>query len=204
MNLYEFVSSIVRNNVLLIFGKVGAGKTTFCMELARSVPDKRVLYIDTELGVEEEDLPENVDYIAVPKLSELKKVIKKAEAYDIIVIDSIGLLIYGSLGGKTLKERSEIFLGRGEIMFKLRVLAKLSEKLVILTTQPDYFEGKGKDLEGAKYLHFAKEIWQFKLTYSNPDKTMIDVYTYRSRKYGKDKKLFRMYISREGVRVEFS
>ena len=205
MGLYEEVRQLVGNNILLIFGKPGTGKTTFCIELAKDAlkQGKKVLYVDTEYGVSEDEVP--CDMAHAPNLDELDKLIKSPEVkkeYDVIIVDSVGMLIYPHMSRKGLKERSEMFLQRGAIMFTLREYAALHKKLIVMTTQPNYFgEESGTELEGAKYLHLAKEQWISSIVNSNPAMTLISISTYVSRKFGRGKELYRLRITSKGVEV---
>ena len=196
------IKNWVKNNVLLLFGEKGSGKTTICLLISKAC---KTIFVDTEGGVDPDEIPENTKYYECPKLDDMIRLIddlaKKPKEYDAIIVDSIGMLIYPSLAGKSLKERSEIFLKRGQVMFALRVLARQHGKLVVLTTQPDYFASGGESLEGAKYLHLAKEIWKCKRVFSNPSRTVIEVETWRSKKAGMGKKLFRIVITDRGVEV---
>ena len=87
-------------------------------------------------------------------------------------------------------------------MFTLREYAALHKKLIVMTTQPNYFgEESGTELEGAKYLHLAKEQWISSIVNSNPAMTLISISTYVSRKFGRGKELYRLRITSKGVEV---
>ncbi len=210
--LFEVVRKLVGHNILLLFGPQGAGKTAFCLELAKA---GNTVYIDSELGLDPDMVPKTTRYIplvperagrydiavGLDKLIDIVDSLFKDETPQLIVVDSIGLLVFAALADKSLKERSEIFLKRGELMYKLRLLAAATNKLVVCTTQPDYFGGGGKTLEGAKYLHLCKEIWRTEKVASSPNRTVINIYTYVSRHYGAGKLLFRLEITDQGVKV---
>jgi len=78
--------------------------------------------------------------------------------------------------------------------------------LIVITNQPvselSGSTGIDRDPFGDKHRYLAKEIWYSQLLASTPTETRCAFFAWRSRRFGRGKRLFTVRIKDEGVSVE--
>jgi hypothetical protein len=100
-NLYEVFHKLVGNDLCVIFGDTGAGKTRTCFQVASDAISlgKKVMYIDTE-GNLSDNMKKTLErigahYIRVMNHDQVSQHADRASGFDVIIIDSATLYITG-------------------------------------------------------------------------------------------------------------
>jgi len=202
--LEELLRRVVGADILEIFGDSGSGKTAFCLRLFETSSSKKI-YIDTERNFVEP--PRGGDYRYLASFNELYNAVAKLEnGYRLVVVDSLGMPALGEYATVGMKERGEILMRCVAVMYRLKNYAARNDALIVITNQPvselSGSTGIDRDPFGDKHRYLAKEIWYSQLLASSPSETRCAFFAWRSRRFGRGKRLFTVRIKDEGVSVE--
>ena len=207
MNLYELIVADVGNDILEVFGGSGSGKTTFALEVIRTARElgKKVFYIDTERNIKEPLPPEEYAYIS--SFNDLHRfALQSLPKADLIILDSIGVTALGEYASLDMKQRGEALMRVQSIFYKLKQWTQRNNALAIVLNQPvsDFNKGEGVILGpfGDKGIYYCKEVWKSIMVGSTPEKTVCMIESFRSRLNGRGKRLFKLDISGQGVKIE--
>jgi predicted alpha/beta-fold hydrolase len=217
-NLYDVFMQLLEGepDLIEIFGETGSGKSVIALKLLEDARDKglRTLFIDTEGNLRPSQRPDNYHYLA--SFEDLKKFIFNLEdGYNVIILDSIGIPVLGAYAAAKLHQKGQMLLDMQAIAYMLKKYALKNKCLVLITNQPvselsamaieDEVERERAIRDrrpfGDKMSFFIKEVLRTKLVDSSEKVTVANVEAYRSRKFGRGKKLFSIKIDEEGVMV---
>lgn len=219
MKLYQLFENLLGSPDLLeLFGGSGTQKsqiaTQVAIELAKD--NKNVLYIDTERNLINEVIDEfkniGIKYFYIPTFEELISFTDNIQTnnYDWIILDSIGLPVLGEFATMSLQGRGNILLNMQSLAYKFKILSAKKGIYFLVINQPtselgktDYiiYQPKGWNRQfkfldcppmGDKMLYFFKECVMTYNIFQNNQKTITDMFVYRSRKYPKYTTLARL------------
>jgi RecA/RadA recombinase len=206
MNLYSKVKSFVGNDICEIFGDTGSGKTTFSLELMKSAVEsgKKVFMVDTERNLKD-DLEK--DYVYLPSFELIYDFVRsKLPNVDVLILDSIGVPALGQYASLDMRQRGDCLLKCQEIFYRLKKWAYKNNSICMITNQPvsEFGKEKGTILYpwGDKAIFFVKEVWKSNTLSNSPDKTICSIESFRSRKMGRGRRMFKLTITDSGVVVE--
>ncbi|MHC1589317.1 MAG: AAA family ATPase [Methermicoccaceae archaeon] len=204
--LEDFLRKLVGSDILEIFGDSGSGKTAFCTRLVETSASKKI-YIDTERNFAEPEPLKSGDYRFLASFNELYNAVAKLrDGYKLVVVDSLGMPALGEYAVVGMKERGEILMKCVAVMYRLKNYAARNDALVVITNQPvselSGSSGIDRDPFGDKHRYLAKEIWYSQLLSSSPSETRCAFFAWRSRRFGRGKRLFAVKIRDGGVSVE--
>ena len=224
-NLYDLFLDLLEGepDLIEIFGETGTCKSAIALRLLNDALKKglKVLYIDTEGNLRPSQRPK--DYVYMPTLDELKRYIigvrgkprMLKDGYQVIILDSIGVPVLGAYAAASLHQKGQMLLDMQAIAYVLKGYALKNRCLVLITNQP-VSELSCLDIEdpnerikaiherrpfGDKMAFFVKEVIRTRLVESSEEKTVVDVETWRSRKYGRGTKLFSVRVTSKGVEI---
>jgi RecA/RadA recombinase len=207
--LLDSIKKIVPSaDTIQIFGPSGSGKSSFAISVIKQMAAagvNKILYLDTERNLME--TPTYCDYKYLPSYRGLYDAVSSLKpGYKMVVIDSLGLPILGEFAKLSAREKGDILLGSQSISYQLKQYSKENDCYVIVLNQPEseFAKEKGHVLEpfGDKAKYYFKEIWKTRMSYSMPDKTGCIIEAFRSRMYGREKLLFSLAISNNGVEIK--
>ena len=211
--IYHALLNIVGHDVLEVFGPSGSGKTTFALLLAREAlkDSKKVIYIDTEMNLDEqlvERLKEQgLEYYYMTDVAEIYSFLLNGPRADVYILDSLGMPILRNFARANAKERGEMLLKAIAISGTLKELSKKNHALVLITNQPESEFGKTEAQRtnlapfGDKHIFDIKEIWRSDVTFRSPDKTVVSIKAWRSRKFGYGREVAKLVITDAGVKA---
>lgn len=211
--IYHALLNIVGHDVLEVFGPSGSGKTTFALLLAKEAlkDDKKVIYIDTEMNLDEqlvERLRESgLEYYYMTDVAEIYNFLLNEPRADVYILDSLGMPILRNYARANQRERGEMLLKAIAISGTLKELSKKNHALVLITNQPESEFGKSESQRanlapfGDKHIFDIKEIWRSDVTFRAPDKTVVSIKAWRSRKFGYGREVAKLVISDAGVKA---
>lgn len=212
--IIDRILEITEKDILEIFGETGSGKTTFAVEtLKEAINNKlKVIFIDTERNLLERDVKNisNLKYVYAPSLNELlsslDKVLTNKTHYDVLVVDSVGLPVLGWFAKLKLNEKGNALLKMQQILYDLKHYAYEHNTAVLITNQPEsrWMKDPNHDLRpfGDKAMFFVKEIWKTYRRISNPTRTVCEFVAWRSRRWGRNKKILTLEIFEEDGQKE--
>lgn len=187
-----------------IFGDSGTGKTTAALEFCKMYKGKKIKYFDTERNIV--DTPEGIDYEYVADFEELyQKIMGLRPGYDLVIVDSLGLPVLGEFATKSVKEKGDSLLKAQAICYTFKKYSHKNNCLVLITNQPESEFNKSREHIlrpfGDKSIYFFKEVWKTDRLSSTPSQTSCVCRAFRSRMYGMGTDLFRLQITKDGVKV---
>ncbi len=219
--LYKFfVDNLLEGqpDLVMLFGETGSGKSTIALKLFEDAQElgHNALFIDTEGNLRPNQRPKNYEYVV--RIEDVEKIVKSLKpGCKLVIVDSIGLPVLGAYASASLKKRGDMLLKMQGIAYMLKSYAINNNCLVVITNQPvsemsvmdipDENERR-KAIEnrrpfGDKMVYFSKELLRTKLVEATPNRTVMEVDTWRSRKYGRGTKLFRMVWQNGKLSLEF-
>ena len=205
--LIKKLLNLVGPDTLQIFGDTGSGKTTFALEVVKSAVDNgmKAVYIDTERNLRVEDLPEGVEYYYSPFIQEVMAKLSKLPEANLYVLDSLGFPVLANMSLVDMRLKGDLLMKTIALTHYLKVLSYKHNALVLVTNQPQSEFGKPNHTDlppfGAKSLFGYKEIWRSKILKTSEDETICAICSWRSRRFGRGKELFRIRIRDTGVEV---
>jgi len=219
MRLYQLFTNLLGSPDLIeLFGGSGTQKSYIATQIAKELTkeEKKVLYIDTEKNLTNEIIDEfnkiGVKYIYTPIFEELFYLIDDLETndYNWVILDSIGLPVLGEFATMNLQGRGNILLNMQSLAYKFKILSAKKKIYFFIINQPtselgktDYivYQPKGWNRQykfldcppmGDKMLYFFKECIMTFNIFQNNQKTITDIFVYRSRKFPKYTTLARL------------
>jgi len=210
ISLLELIDEYVGNDVLQVFGETGAGKSKFCMEVAKQalVDGKTVYYLDTERNLTKEDVASlsGCQYRYTPVLDEIDDIVQHLPAVDIVILDSIGFPVLTTYARLSMKQKGDALLKLIAIFGDLKTWAYKNNGVAIVTNQPEseFNKEKGHVFRpfGDKSQFACKEIWKTKIGVRSPKETQISISAFRSRSKGFGYNIASMKISNNGIEVK--
>lgn len=215
-NHIQKLLDFVENDVIEFFGDTGTGKSKLILEIAKNgiKHGKRILFYDTEKNLTEEErkiISENGIYIYNPSIDGLynfaREEIKtdKVNA-DVIIIDSLGFPVLTHFAELSQRQKGDALLQMIAILGILKEWCyRKPDRLAIITNQPESEMGveKGERRKpfGDKSSFATKEIIELVASYPSASETIVDMKSFRSRKFGRDKLIGTMRITNDGVKI---
>lgn len=215
----EKIREIVGNDVLMIFGATGSGKSKIAVELAKEALNngKKVFFLDSERNLSNRDIKElGNNYRYTPVFNEIKMIIEnKLPKADLYILDSIGFPVLVAFSRLSLKQRGDALLTMISILGTLKERCYRENSIAIVTNQPISelsLMGRGeltkeeKDEElkpfGGKTVYSCKEIWRTDVK-KGKDRTIVTLNSWRSREMGYGTTIAEVEISSKGVKFEW-
>lgn len=221
MKALERIRSIVGNDLLMVFGDTGSGKSKICYALAKEAVDagQKVIFLDTERNLSSKEVAALGDaYFYTPVFKEIKGRITKLAPADLMVLDSIGLPILIHYSRMNLRDRLHAFLDMATMLGDLKDWTYKHNGLAIVTNQPVsefmseqerkrvtrvWGNGDAREPFGGKSRHVAKEIWRTQRISGNLDSTRIIMSAFRSRELASGVIVAEGVINNEGLKLDF-
>ncbi|RLI44947.1 hypothetical protein DRO69_06240 [Candidatus Bathyarchaeota archaeon] len=203
------IHAIVGYDTFQVFGPTGSGKTSFALWLAHEFANSglKVWYLDTERNLSKPPEHENIEYIYTPVFDEIYNYVRNLPKAHLYIIDSIGIPVLAAYAESTMYEKGTMLLKMVTMANYLKIATYKNKAMALITNQPVSPYGKKEVTEedlrplGSKALFLSKEIWRTWIIETSPSRTMCEIRTWRSRRYGRGKKLFRIEITDHGVKV---
>ncbi len=218
MKIYKLFENLLgQPDIIQLFGDTGTQKSYLTWQMMKELAkdNKKVLYIDTERNIVNEEIKEleklKVKYVFIPSFDELicyfDEIDKK---YDWIVIDSIGLPALGKFAVENLQGKGNILLNIQAMLYKLKILSAKNNCYILAINQPTSEMNKTEyvtyqptgwnrqfrfiktDPFADKGNFFCKETIRTINIFENNQKTITDLLTWKSRKYPKYMTLARL------------
>ena len=209
VNLYEKLLSLVGNDVLELFGPSGSGKSTFAYMVVLDALKlgKRVFFLDAERNLNLEEVPEGLDYRYTPDYNVILNVARNLPPADLYVLDSLGMSVLPMYAEAPVDRRGLMLLKAVSLMEYFKLATYRNRALAIVTNQPVSSFGKQVSEDelrpwGDKAVYMTKEVWRTFLVGSRESETTCEIRSWRSRRFGRGRLLFRVVITDQGVRVE--
>jgi len=207
--ILEKIVELVGRDTLEIFGPSGSGKTMFCIEVMKEALEQgyKVVFIDAERNINEDPQHENLKYYYRPTLDDILNVARNLPKAQLYILDSIGFPVVAAYANASMNERGSMLLKCISLTQFLKIATWKHNALAIVTNQPVSEFGKTLPPEelppfGDKSKFGYKEIVRTWIVKQTPELTEISIKSWRSRKYGRGKELFKMKISEKGVDIE--
>ncbi|MEM2189383.1 MAG: AAA family ATPase [Nitrososphaerota archaeon] len=233
---FDVLYTLTGNHLCEIYGPYGTGKSRLlhhiCLEAQRA--GKRVLYIDTEAGLREEDakLLKNYWYVG-DELEALQEAVAWAKdhrnEFDVLAVDSLGHVVYVSyIEFQGLSEKLQAFqrlalifrdmvrFARGERNVDFDPKNPFASKrrgLAIAINHPvSEFARISKDLPpeeplapmGGQIHRVPKVILRVETEHLAEDKSSFGIFTFKLRDMPRNIKIGRYIIDSSGVHIEWS
>jgi hypothetical protein len=209
VNLYEKLLSIVGMDVVQVFGPSGSGKSTFAYVVALDALKlgKRVFFLDAERNLNLEKVPEGLDYRYTPDYNMILNIARNLPPADLYVLDSLGMSVLPMYAEAPMDKRGAMLLKAISLMEYFKLATYRNKALALVVNQPISSFGKQAPEEelrpwGDKAIYMSKEVWRSYLTESREDRSVCEIRSWRSRRFGRGKLLFRITITDKGVSVE--
>jgi hypothetical protein len=210
VNLYEKLLSIVGADTLMVFGPSGSGKSTFAYMVALDAlrSGKRVYFLDAERNLNLEKVPEGMTYHYTPDYSMILNYARNLPPADLYVLDSLGMSVLPMYAEAPMDKRGMMLLKAISLMEYFKLATYRNKALAIIVNQPISSFGKQVSEEeslrpwGDKAIYLTKEVWRSYLVGLKENETVCEIRSWRSRRFGRGKLLFRLTITDEGVSVE--
>lgn len=193
---FDYIKSIVGDDLLEVFGDTGTGKSKFVHALALEAikAGKKVYFLDTERNLSKQDIDQlGANYKYTPVFSEIKDIVLKSPPkVDLLIIDSVGLPILTKFAMLSMKEKGSALLDLIAVVGALKEWAYKNNAVAVVTNQPESEFGKSPDETrkpfGDKACFAAKEIWLTRklkpVVGSNSTKCSVESFRSRSMKAG--------------------
>jgi hypothetical protein len=209
-NLYEKLISIVGADTLMIFGPSGSGKSTFAYTVVLDALKlgKKVFFLDAERNLNLEKVPDGMVYHYTPEFSTILGFVRNLPQADLYVLDSLGYPILTYYAEASMDEKGRILLKTVALSQYLKIATYRYKALALVINQPISSFGKtgvpAEELHpfGDKAVFGYKEIWRTSLVGSRENETVCEIRSWRSRKWGRGKLLFKFRIHSKGVDIE--
>jgi len=204
---YNKILEITGYDIFEIFGDSGTGKSKIALAIAKNVIEngRKVFYYDTEGNItKEEAMIFEGKYVYNPFLEDLYNI--DFPDIDLIIIDSVTYPFWIAFASMNLKERGEALLKLHALLGRLKEWCVKNKKLAIVVSQATSEMGKEEEERkpfGGKAFHIAKEVVKTELNYSIPEETVIEILSYRMRRYGRNFKIADVIINDKGVRIKW-
>jgi hypothetical protein len=210
VNLYEKVLSIVGADVVELFGDSGSGKSTFAYMVALDALKlgKKVYFLDAERNLNLEKVPENMTYYYTPDYNAILNYARNLPQADLYVLDSLGMSVLPMYAEAPMDKRGAMLLKAISLMEYFKMATYRNNALAIIVNQPVSSFGKtGVSAEelrpfGDKSIFLVKEVWRTSVVESREGETVCEIRSWRSRRWGRGKLLFRLRVHDGGVDVE--
>jgi RecA/RadA recombinase len=209
VNLYEKLLSIVGPDVLELFGDSGSGKTTFAYAVVLDALKlgKKVFFLDAERNLNLDRVPEGLDYRYTPDYNMILNIARNLPPADLYVLDSLGMSILPMYAEAPMDKRGMMLLKAISLMEYFKLATYRNKALAIVTNEPVSEFGKQMPPEerrpfGDKSIFLVKEVWRTYLIESKESETVCEIRSWRSRRFGRGRLLFRIIITDQGVSVE--
>lgn len=214
-------------DLVQIFGETGGGKTEFCVNVADSAANdanKKVLFIDTERNLGDNERLDGIDYVYMPDFNDLYAYISGKTSrlsdnpfgenttnsntlksgYDVVILDSMGFPALMQYDEYSIEDDADQFKVFQMIQFmsgELKKYAQTNNALILSTNQPksQLSDSGGADPFGDKSLFAFKELWKAYKKSSSEIKTTCVIRAHRSRQSGQGKDLFELEVSDSGT-----
>lgn len=200
MSALARIRSIVGNDLLMLFGDTGSGKSKICYALAKEAveAEQKVIFVDTERNLSDEEIKAlGASYIYTPIFAEIKKHVSTLAKADLAIVDSIGLPVLIQYSRMNMRERLYALLEMATMLGDLKDWTFRNNALAIVTNQPtsEYMPeeerkagrkvwglANGREPFGGKSKHVAKEIWYLDRISGDRRGTRVGMFAFRSRK----------------------
>lgn len=209
MSLLQKLVNIAGYDTIQIFGNSGSGKTTFVLEVAKEAVEqgKKVVFIDSERNINEENFPENFQYFYSPRLSDIINRCANLPQADVYILDSIGFPVVTQFSLADMKKKGDMLLKCVTLTHFLKTATFKHKAIAMVTNQPQSAFGKNIGLDernpfGDKAMYGYKEIWRTYLESATENETICSIKAWRSRKFGRGKELFLLKITENGVEIK--
>lgn len=214
-NLYSIMHGIIGDDVGMIFGATGTGKSMLLRATIQSAVQQgiKVAMCDTETNYIQEDidwLQANTEY---KRTSKLKGIIDWAEklgkGYKFLAVDSLGGPAYGEWVRAGMGKQSlDIFKDMARAGFAVQQYCRDNDAMAILVNQPtSEFGGKdSKEQEpfGGKSNFYWKEVMKTVYVERKEGSSIMRLDAYKSRHHSPDRVIGQIGISNKRVVVMFA
>jgi len=221
MKALERIRGIVGNDLLMLFGDTGSGKSKICYALAKEAVEagQKVIFLDTERNLSNGEIKElGASYIYTPIFAEIKKRVSALPPADLIIVDSIGLPVLIQYSRMNMRERLYALLEMATMLGDLKDWTFRNNALAIVTNQPtsEYMPeekrktgrkvwglANGREPFGGKSKHVAKEIWYLNRISGDRRGTRIVMIAFRSRELASGLMVAEGKITDAGLALDF-
>jgi hypothetical protein len=207
--LFERILNHVEHDVLEIFGDSGTGKSTFAFLIAYSAlkAGKSVWWLDTERNLSQvlvqklQSFGNSFSYAYTPIFYEIVQRVRNLPKADLYVLDSLGFPALSEFAVVDMNRRGDILLKCIAIMSYFKQACYRNNALAVIVNQPVSEFGRSNVGEdqlppfGDKSIFAAKCVWRTYVVEMKPELTTIEIRTWRDRRYGRGKPLYRIKIS---------
>lgn len=210
--LLDTFKQIVGNDVAMLFGDTGSGKTRICHSLALETIGNagRVIYLDTERNLSGKQLEGlGPAYFYTPVFEEIKQRIRSLPPADLAVIDSVGMPILIQYSRMNMRDRLYAFLEMASMLGELKDWTYRNKALAVVTNQPvSEFEPDPKKADeprdpfGGKSKFVAKEIWQTSMVSRDRKATRLLLTAFRSRELAFGTVIAELAVTDEGLQSQ--
>jgi RecA/RadA recombinase len=210
VNLYEKLLSIVGADTLMVFGPSGSGKSTFAYMVALDALKlgRKVYFLDAERNLNLEKVPDGMVYYYTPEFSAILNFARNLPQADLYVLDSLGYPVLTQYAEASMDEKGRILLKTVALSQYLKIATYRYKALALTINQPvSSFGRTGVSAEelhpfGDKAVFGYKEVWRTSVVESREGETVCEIRSWRSRRWGRGKLLFKLRIHGGGVDVE--
>ena len=179
-NLYNVFHRLVGNDLCVIFGDSGSGKTRTCFQLATDSISrgKKVLYIDTEGNLSGDMIDtlksSGVEYRRTTDHITTAEVVDRARGFDVLIVDSATLFITGKWYDLDRGKRGGLLQHLQGMYHSAKIKCEKEKMMAIMVAQPrsDYGDNKSIEPMGDKAQFMTKVIIRVICTRSVDGKPM--------------------------------